>query len=96
MTMTLIKTASFELATYTAGDPRANKVALILPGRLDTKDYVHMQSHVRHLADEGYYALSFDPPGTWESPGDLSIYTTDTYLQAVYELSSTLEINQQC
>jgi len=82
----MIKTKSFELAVYAKGDPNSPRLALILPGRLDTKDYIHMTSLVDALAEYGYYALSFDPPGSWESAGDITLYTTTTYLQAVDEL----------
>ena len=84
--MTLWKIGGFDLAVYAAGDPDAPKIALVLPGRLETKDYAHIQSHVRHLAELGFYAVSFDPPGTWESPGDITIYTTENYLAAVNDL----------
>ena len=81
-----IKTPSFELAVYQRGSADAEKFALVLPGRLDTKDYPHMRSHVDYLADKGYLALSFDPPGTWESPGDIVLYTMTNYLKAIDEL----------
>ncbi|MFA4907412.1 MAG: alpha/beta hydrolase, partial [archaeon] len=68
------------------GEPGAKKLALLLPGRLDTKDYPHMRSHVDYLAAKGYFALSFDPPGTWESPGNIEIYTMTNYLKAINEL----------
>ena len=84
--MQLIKTKSFELATYSDGNPESEKLALALPGRLDTKDYVHMKSHVDFLVNLGFFALSFDPPGTWESPGDISLFTTTNYIKAVNEL----------
>lgn len=84
--MQLLKTKSFELATYAAGDGNADRLALVLPGRLDTKDYAHMRSHVDFFASKGMHSLSFDPPGTWESPGDLSLYTTENYLKAIDEL----------
>lgn len=84
--MDLIKTPSFELAVYQRGDKNAEKLALCLPGRLDTKDYANMRSHVDFLASKGYLAISFDPPGTWESPGDISLYTVPNYLKAVDEL----------
>lgn len=84
--MNLIKTPSFELAIYKKGDEASEKLALCLPGRLDTKDYAHMQSHVDFFASEGYLAVSFDPPGTWESPGDISLYTTPNYLKAIDEI----------
>lgn len=84
--MNLIKTKSFELATYSKGDVKSDKFAIVLPGRLDTKDYPHMHSHVEYLASKGYFALSFDPPGTWESKGDISLYSMSNYLQAINEL----------
>jgi pimeloyl-ACP methyl ester carboxylesterase len=84
--MNLIKTDSFELAVYSQGKPEAKKLALFLPGKLDTKDYAHMRSHVDYLANRGFYALSFDPPGTWESPGNISLYTMTNYLKAINEL----------
>lgn len=81
-----IKTPSFELAVVKEGNEDAEKLMLCLPGRLDTKDYAHMRGHVAHFAKQGYLAVSFDPPGTWESPGDISLYTTTNYKQAVDEL----------
>lgn len=84
--MAIIKTKSFELAIYKKGSDLSKKLAICLPGRLDTKDYAHLRSHVDFLADEGYLALSFDPPGTWESSGDISIYTNQNYLKAINEV----------
>lgn len=82
----MIKTKSFELAVYAKGDLESTKVALIIPGRLDTKDYIHNTTLVDYLAQRGYFALSFDPPGTWESPGGMELYTTTNCLKAVEEL----------
>ena len=84
--MSLIKAGNFELAIYSKGDSKSPKLALVLPGRLDTKDYPHMKSHVRFLANLGYFALSFDPAGTWESPGDIKLYTMTNYLKEIDEL----------
>lgn len=84
--MKLIKTKNFELAVYVKGDENSSRLALVLPGRLDTKDYPHMRGHVEHLAARGYYALSFDPPGTWGSPGSIGLYTMTNYLKAINEL----------
>ncbi|MEJ0073023.1 MAG: alpha/beta hydrolase [Candidatus Saccharibacteria bacterium] len=77
---------NFELATYEQGNSEAERLAIVLPGRLDTKDYAHIRSHVDFLASLGYHALSFDPPGTWESPGDISLYTTTNVQQAIQEI----------
>lgn len=84
--MDLIKTASFNLACQVVGQANAERLALILPGRLDTKDYSHMLSHVEFMAARGYLAVSFDPPGTWESDGDISLYTETNYAKAIDEL----------
>ena len=84
--MQKIKTSSFDLAIYQRGNKNAEKIALILPGQLDTKDYPHMRGYVDFLAKKGYLAISFDPPGTWESPGDIKIYTMTNYLKAINEL----------
>jgi pimeloyl-ACP methyl ester carboxylesterase len=84
--MNLVKTKSFELALYTKGDPDSAKLAIVTPGRLDCKDYAHNTSLVDFLAAKGFFALSFDPPGTWESPGEISLYTTTNYIKAVNEL----------
>lgn len=84
--MDKIRTKSFELAIYKKGNTKANKIALVLPGRLDSKDYAHIRSHVDFLADKGFYALSFDMPGAWESPGDIKDYSTTTYIKVVDEV----------
>lgn len=84
--MNILQTKNFQLAIYQKGNPDSSKLALVLPGRLDTKDYPHMRSHVDYLASRGYLALSFDPPGTWGSPGDISLYTMTNYLRAINEL----------
>lgn len=84
--MKFIKTPSFELAVYQKGDENAKKLALVLPGRLDAKNYASMTSLVDYLAARGYLAISFDPPGSWESPGTPEDYTTTSYIKAVDEL----------
>ena len=84
--MEKVRTKSFELAVRTAGEPNSSKFALVMPGRLDTKDYANNISHVQYLSTLGYFALSFDPPGTWESPGDIQLYTTTNYIKVVNEL----------
>jgi len=85
-TTEFITTDSFRLAVYQKGSIQADKLAIVLPGRLDTKDYPHMRSHVDFLSTKGYLALSFDPPGTWESDGDISKYSMTNYLKAIKEL----------
>ncbi len=84
--MEMIKTNSFELAVHTAGEPNSERMMLCLPGRLDTKDYAHIQSHVEYFANKGFFTVTFDPPGTWESSDDISLYTTPNYLTAIHEI----------
>ncbi|HUD10404.1 MAG TPA: alpha/beta hydrolase [Candidatus Saccharimonadales bacterium] len=84
--MNLIQTRSFQLAAYIRGDINSVKLALVLPGRLDTKDYAHMRSAADYLSSKDYYAVSFDPPGTWESPGNIDLYTVTNYHAAINEL----------
>ncbi len=84
--MEIIKTKGFELAIISQGDSSSSKLAIIIPGRLDTKDYANNVSHIEYLASKGYFALSFDPPGTWDSPGGIELLTTTNYIKAVNEL----------
>jgi pimeloyl-ACP methyl ester carboxylesterase len=85
--MSTLRTESFALGCYMAGDVESDKLALVLPGLLDTKDYPHMRSHTEFLAALGYYAISFDMPGTWESGNNIEEYTTTNSLRAVSELT---------
>lgn len=84
--MNLIKTKSFELAINSRGNESSDKLAIVLPGRLDTKDYECFTKHIEYLASKGFLAISFDPPGTWESPGGTELFTTTNYIKAVNEL----------
>ncbi len=84
--MSMIQTKSFRLATYSQGDETSEKFALVIPGKVDSKDFAHMHSHVEYLASKGFHAVSFDPPGTWESEGDFSLYTMTNYFKAIDEV----------
>ncbi len=84
--MDRIKTKSFELAIFARGDEKSKKLAILIPGRLDTKDYTNFVSHVKYLANRGFFALAFDPPGTWDSSGEIDTYTTTNYIKAINEL----------
>lgn len=84
--MTLIKTKSFELAVFTRGNESAQRIAILIPGRLDTKDYGNFVSHAEFLATRGFFVVAFDPAGTWESPGTIDLVTTTNYLKEVNEL----------
>lgn len=83
--MNIIKTASFRIATISKGNPESEKIAIMIPGRLDTKDYNNFTNHMELLADLGYIALAFDPAGTWDSPDKIA-FTTTNLIKAVNEL----------
>lgn len=81
-----VQTTHFQLATLQAGDRKAKELALIVPGKLDTKDYAHLTELVEYFAQIGFFAVSFDPPGTWESGGEIEDYTVTNYLAAIDEV----------
>jgi len=60
-----------------------DKLAVICPGYLDTKDYEHLTDLAKKLCGIGYSAVVFDPTGTWESGGDISDYTNSQYLDDI-------------
>jgi len=49
-----------------------DKLAILCPGYLDSKDYKHLVMLADDLAQNGYTVVRFDPVGTWESEGDIS------------------------
>ena len=51
--MKMIKIPNFELAIISQGDENSSKLAIVIPGRLDTKDYANNPSHVNFLASKG-------------------------------------------
>ncbi|MBI2013740.1 MAG: alpha/beta hydrolase [Candidatus Colwellbacteria bacterium] len=59
---------------------KSEKLAILLPGYLDTKDYTHLVKLAGELVKQGYTTVRFDPTGTWESEGNISEYTTTQYL----------------
>ena len=83
--MKIIELPSFQIAVNKYGDESAEKLAILLPGRLDTKDYVNFPSHGETLAKLGYYVVAVDPPGSWDSPGSVSLHTTSNYVRAINE-----------
>lgn len=67
---------------------KTEKLAILCPGYLDTKGYMHLIALADDLAGKGYTAVRFDPTGTWESEGDISEYLTSQYLK---DIESILE-----
>lgn len=62
---------------------RTDKLAILCPGYLDSKDYQHLVSLATVLIEKGYIVVRFDPTGTWESEGDIADYTTTQYLEDI-------------
>lgn len=82
----IVETKSFQLAINSKGSPESPRLAIVMPGRLDTKDYDCFNRHLDYLAGKGFYAVALDPPGIWESPGGTELFNTTNYIQAVKEL----------
>lgn len=81
-----IHTRNFKIGIYKKGSPVSQRLVLVLPGRLDTKDYLHMRGHVDFFAERGFLAVSMDPPGIWESGDDTEMYTISNYIKSVEEV----------
>ncbi len=64
-------------------ETESDKLAVLCPGFLDTKDYAHLVALADLLCAQGYAVVRFDPTGTWESEGDISEYTTTQYLSDI-------------
>jgi len=67
---------------------QTDRLAILCPGYLDSKDYKHLVGLSEELSKKGYTVVRFDPTGTWESEGEISDYTTTQYL---VDIKSVLE-----
>lgn len=61
-------------------ETKTEKLAILCPGYLDSKDYDHLVQLATILAERDFTVVRFNPTGTWESEGDISEYTTTQYL----------------
>lgn len=59
------------------------KLAILLPGYLDSKDYAHLVALAEDLKNKGYTVVRFDPTGTWESGGTIADHTVARQLEDV-------------
>lgn len=62
---------------------KTEKLAILCPGYLDSKDYKNLVGFAEELSKRGYTAVRFDPTGTWESEGDISDHTITQYLEDI-------------
>lgn len=66
-------------------DPMSSmKVALLLPGYLDSPDYLHMKTFEKRLKELGYTVERLDPCHLWET-GDANQYTLTNYITQTKE-----------
>ncbi len=64
-------------------ETKTEKLAILCPGFLDTKDYSSFILLANSLCSHGYTIIRFDPTGTWESEGSIADYSTTQYLKDV-------------
>ena len=64
-------------------ETQTDKLAILCPGYLDTKEYKHLIGLAQELCEAGFTVVRFDPTGTWESGGDVSEYTPTQYLEDI-------------
>jgi len=60
-----------------------NKLAILLPGYLDSKDYPHLVSLAKDLSNVGYTAVRVDLTGMWESGSNIEDYTVTQHLKDI-------------
>lgn len=79
-----------KIAAFIHGNKRrdSNKLAILLPGFLDSKDYPHLTALGQELSALGFTAVRFDPTGIWESGGKTKNYTVTQYLKDIDEVVS--------
>lgn len=64
-------------------EKETDKLAVLCPGFLDSKDYRHLVMLAEMLSERGYVAVRLDPTGTWESSGEIADYNTTQYLEDI-------------
>ena len=64
-------------------ETKTERLAILCPGYLDSKDYDHLVRLAEVLTERGYTVVRFDPTGTWESEGSISEYLTSQYLNDI-------------
>lgn len=60
------------------------KLVLLLPGYLDSPDYLHMKTFEKRLNELGYVTERLDPCNLWET-GDVQRYSITNYLNQIKE-----------
>lgn len=59
------------------------KLAILLPGFLDSKDYAHLVDLDNRLKKQGYLTIRINPTGTWGDEKNIDKYSISQYLDDV-------------
>ncbi len=73
-------------ASIHSSEKQSDRLAILCPGYLDSKDYGHLVKLAEELAEHGYTAVRFDPTGTWASAGDIADYNVTRYLEDIEDV----------
>ncbi len=67
----------------TIHEAETDKLAILCPGFLDSKDYTGLRELACRLNECGYAVVRFDPIGVWGSAGDIADYNITQYLKDI-------------
>src|SRR3989338_2163047 len=70
---------------------QGSKLAVLLPGYLDSKDYPHMVQLAEDLSRAGFTVVRFDAVGIWDSEGEYKDYSVTEYLKNVASVIEYME-----
>lgn len=68
-----------------------NKLAVLMPGWLDSKDYLDITTVAEALNTIGFTAVRFEPIGTWDSDGTIEDYSVTSYIKSVSDVINYME-----
>jgi len=68
---------------------------VFLPGYLDSKDYYGFLEFSKHLSEDGFVTVRFDPTGTWKSSGTITDYSISQYLSDIRTVLSFEKARQK-
>lgn len=82
----IVRSTPKDLSVWMQSDKNPDKLAILLPGFMDSGDYPHLQDLSVRLSQAGYVCVRFDPPGTWTNGEDINDYNLTNYAQAVIDI----------
>lgn len=85
-TISVPTSLGYQLSAWFIGEVSSTKLAILLPGFLDTKDYLHLRKLGEALAMKGYLVVSFDPIGIWQSVAPVELYSITNWLKEIEEV----------